>query len=83
MIHRRFRIFKTLWFIAIKFKKKFHEFILNLKDIKYKGGKESSFFFFFSVECQLTNVERLTEKYHMAAIVAINNSDKTVNVLGD
>lgn len=47
MIHRGFRIFKPKCFTAIKIKKKFDEFILILKDIKYKGGKESCFFFFF------------------------------------
>ena len=31
---------------------------------------------FFVVEGQLTNVDRLTEKYHIAAILVINNSDK-------
>ena len=31
---------------------------------------------FFVVEGQLTNVDRLTEKYHVTAIIVINNSDK-------
>ena len=31
---------------------------------------------FFAVESQLTNVDRLIEKYHIAAIPVINNSDK-------
>ena len=69
MINRGLRVLKP--YISQQWK--FFKIRIYIDSNKTENRRKGKLF--FTVEKQLTNVNRLTEKYHMAAIV-INNSDK-------
>ena len=70
MINRGLRVLKP--YISQQWK--FFKIRIYIDSNKTENRRKGKLF--FAVECQLINLNRLTEKYHTAAIIVINNSDK-------